>query len=65
MMLLEIPVPTWRDILDILFLTIVVYHLYNWFRETSALRVLIGLAVLGAIYSVARFWGLFLITLVF
>ena len=47
MMLLDIPVPTWRDILDILFLTIVAYQLYNWFRETSALRVLIGLAVLG------------------
>ena len=25
MMLLDIPVPTWRDILDILFLTIVAY----------------------------------------
>jgi diadenylate cyclase len=65
MILLDIPVPTWRDILDILFLTIVAYQLYNWFKETSALRVLIGLAVLGAVYSVARFWGLFLITLVF
>jgi uncharacterized protein (TIGR00159 family) len=65
MLLFDIPVPTWRDILDILFLTIIVYQLYNWFRETRALRVLIGLVVLGAVYSVAKFWGLFLITLVF
>lgn len=65
MLLFDIPVPTWRDIIDILFLTFVVYQLYNWFRETRALRVLIGLAVLGAVYSVARFWGLFLVTLVF
>ncbi|MFZ0611037.1 MAG: hypothetical protein WAM73_02245, partial [Desulfobacterales bacterium] len=65
MLLFDIPVPTWRYIIDILFLTIVVYQLYNWFRETRALRVLIGLAVLGAVYSVARFWGLFLVTLVF
>ena len=47
MLLFDIPVPTWRDILDILFLTIVVYQLYNWFRETRALGVLIGLAVMA------------------
>lgn len=60
-----IPTPTWRDVVDILFLTIVVYHLYEWFRETRALRVIIGLLVLGGIYSVAKLWGLFLTTWVF
>ena len=65
MMLLDIPVPTWRDIPDILLQTIAAYQLHNWFRETSALRVLIGLAVPGAVHSVVRFWGLFLIPLVF
>lgn len=60
-----IPAPTWRDLVDILFLTLVAYQLYEWFRETRALRVLIGLAVLGGIYSVARLWGLFLTTWVF
>jgi diadenylate cyclase len=60
-----IPTPTWRDLIDILFLTIVAYHLYIWFRETRALRVLIGLAVLGGVYSLAKLWGLFLTTKVF
>jgi diadenylate cyclase len=54
-----------RDILDVLFLTVVVYHLYIWFRGTKALKALIGLAALGIIYTAARFWGLFLTTWVF
>lgn len=60
-----IPAPTWLDLVDILFLTLVAYQLYQWFRETRALRVLIGLVVLGGIYSVAKLWGLFLTTWVF
>ena len=60
-----IPTPTWRDLVDVLFLTLVAYQLYQWFRETRALRVLIGLVVLGGIYSVAKLWGLFLTTWVF
>ena len=60
-----IPTPTWRDLVDVVFLTLVAYQLYEWFRETRALRVLIGLVVLGGIYSVARLWGLFLTTWVF
>ncbi|MEA3438585.1 MAG: diadenylate cyclase [Thermodesulfobacteriota bacterium] len=60
-----IPVPTLRDFADILFLTFVTYQLYIWFRETRALRVLIGLLVLGAIYSLAKMWGFFLTTRVF
>ncbi|MDY6790915.1 MAG: diadenylate cyclase [Thermodesulfobacteriota bacterium] len=57
--------PTLRDFADILFLTFVAYHLYIWFKETRALRVLIGLLVLGAIYSLAKMWGFFLTTRVF
>jgi len=60
-----IPAPAWRDLIDILFLTLVAYQLYVWFRETRALRVLIGLAVLGGVYSLAKLWGLFLTTKVF
>jgi diadenylate cyclase len=60
-----IPSPTWRDVIDILFLTIVAYQLYVWFRGTRALRALIGLVVLGGVYSLARLWGLFLTTWVF
>ena len=60
-----IPVPTWRDIVDILFLTVVVYQLYAWFRESRALRVIIGLVALGGIYSIAKLWDLSLTTWVF
>ena len=60
-----IPAPAWRDLVDILFLTVVVYQLYVWFRESRALRVIIGLVALGGIYSIAKFWGLFLTTWVF
>ena len=60
-----IPAATWHDMVDILFLTLVAYQLYEWFRETRALRVLIGLVALGGIYSVAKMWGLFLTTWVF
>lgn len=66
MSLLElIPLPKWRDIIDILFLAIVAYQLYIWFKGTRALRVLIGLVVLGGVYSLAKLWGLFLTTWVF
>jgi uncharacterized protein (TIGR00159 family) len=57
--------PKWRDVIDILFLAIVAYQLYVWFRGTRALRVLIGLVVLGGVYSLAKLWGLFLTTWVF
>lgn len=54
-----------QDVLDILFLTVVVYHLYLWFRGTKAFKALIGLLALGIIYTAARAWGLFLTTWVF
>ncbi len=60
-----IPMPMWRDIVDILFLTIVAYQLYVWFRESRALRVIIGLVALGGVYSIAKFWDLYLTTWVF
>jgi uncharacterized protein (TIGR00159 family) len=60
-----IPAPAWRDLVDILFLTLVVYQLYVWFRESRALRVIIGLVALGGIYSIAKLWNLFLTTWVF
>ena len=53
------------DILDIVFLTILSYHLYLWFRGTKAYRALIGLLVLGVAFTLARTWGLFLTTWVF
>ncbi len=54
-----------QDILDILFLTLVAYYLYIWFRGTKAFKALIGLIVLGVVFTIARTWGLFLTTWVF
>jgi diadenylate cyclase len=54
-----------QDALDILFLTVVAYYLYNWFRGTKAFKAFIGLLVLGMIFTLARTWGLFLTTWVF
>jgi diadenylate cyclase len=54
-----------QDILDVLFLTVVAYHLYLWFRGTKALKALVGLLGLGIVFTVARTWGLFLTTWVF
>lgn len=54
-----------RDAIDILFISLVVYHLYIWFQGTQALKALVGLVVLGIIYTGARAWGLFLTTYAF
>ncbi len=54
-----------QDVLDILFLTVVVYHLYLWFWGTKAFKALVGLLALGVIFTVARSWGLFLTTWMF
>jgi diadenylate cyclase len=54
-----------QDVLDILFLTFVAYHLYLWFWGTKAFQALVGLLVLGLVYTVAKTWGLFLTTWVF
>ena len=54
-----------QDILDILFLSIVGYQLYIWFRDTKAFKVLLGLLALGIIFTIAESWGLFLTTWMF
>ncbi|MEJ2586490.1 MAG: diadenylate cyclase [Deltaproteobacteria bacterium] len=54
-----------QDGLDILFLTVVAYYLFLWFQGTKAFKAIIGLLVLGAIFTVAKTWGLFLTTWVF
>ncbi len=54
-----------QDIIDVLFLSVVVYHLYLWFHGTKAFKALIGLLGLGIIFTVAQTWGLFLTTWMF
>lgn len=56
---------SWRDVIDVLFLTVVAYQLFVWFKGTKALRVLIGLVVLGGVYSLAKSWGLLMTTWAF
>ncbi len=53
------------DVLDILLLSVVAYHLFLWFRGTKALKALLGLFILGIIFTFARNYGLFLTTWVF
>lgn len=54
-----------QDGIDILFLTVLAYHLFIWFQGTKAFKALVGLLVLGAVFTLARTWGLFLTTWVF
>jgi len=54
-----------QDVLDILFLTVIAYHLHIWFRGTKAFKALVGLLVLGVAFTLAQTWGLFLTTWVF
>lgn len=51
-----------QDVVDILFLSGVVYCLYAWFWGTKAVRALVGLVALAAVFGLARLWGLFLTT---
>ena len=54
-----------QDILDILFLAVVAYHLYLWFYGSKALKALVGLLALGAAFTLAQTWGLFMTTWMF
>lgn len=54
-----------QDIVDVILLTILAYHLFLWFRGTRAVKALIGLVGLGIVYLLARAWGLFLTTWAF
>ncbi|MFH1487993.1 MAG: diadenylate cyclase CdaA [Pseudomonadota bacterium] len=54
-----------QDVLDVLFLTAVAYHLFLWFRGTKAFKALVGLLALGIVFTLAQTWGLFLTTWMF
>jgi len=53
------------DILDILFISVVSYHLLLWFWGTKAFKALVGLLLLSGVFTIAESWGLFLTTWVF
>lgn len=54
-----------QDVLDVLVLSVLTYQLYLWFRGTKALKAMVGLILLGLVYTAAKSWGLFLTTWVF
>jgi diadenylate cyclase len=54
-----------QDLLDILFLTVLAYYLFLWFRGTKAFNALVGLIALGIVFTLAQTWGLFMTTWVF
>ena len=54
-----------KDVVDILILTVFAYHLYLWFQGTKAFKALVGLMALGIIYTAAQQWDLFLTTWMF
>lgn len=49
-----------QDIADILIMTLLLYQLYSWFKNSKALQVVLGLLFLGVIYFVTKSFGLFM-----
>ncbi|MSM41189.1 MAG: TIGR00159 family protein [Geobacter sp.] len=49
-----------QDIIDIIIMTVLVYQLYSWFKNTKAFQIVLGLGFLGLLYVVTRNLGLFM-----
>ena len=50
----------WHFLFDIGIMTFIVYHAYGYLRGTRALRILLGIVILGLGYLAAQRAGLFL-----
>ena len=53
-----------QDILDIIIVSLMIYALLIWFKDRASRFVLVGISVVGAIYVTARFFQLYLTTVV-
>jgi diadenylate cyclase len=53
-----------QDILDIVIIAVLIFALLTWFKTRASRFVLIGITFLGAIYIAARFFQLYLTTIV-
>jgi uncharacterized protein (TIGR00159 family) len=53
-----------QDILDIIIVSLMIYALLVWFKDRASRFVLVGISVVGAIYVTARFFQLYLTTVV-
>ena len=59
---LPLPIPQWRDVLEILIVAYVIYRLLRFLVGTRALQILLGLLVLAVIYLAALLLKLSMIT---
>ncbi|HET6421558.1 MAG TPA: diadenylate cyclase CdaA [Geobacteraceae bacterium] len=50
----------WQDIVDIIIMSLLVYQLYGWFKNTKAFQVVIGLGSLGVLYLITKNFGFFM-----
>ncbi len=50
----------WQDIADIIIMSLLVYQLYGWFKNTKAFQVVIGLGSLGVLYLITKNSGFFM-----
>ncbi len=53
-----------QDFFDILIISVLVYGILIWFRQTASRFVLVGIAVLGLVYVLARHFQLYLTAVV-
>jgi diadenylate cyclase len=59
---LPLPIPHWRDVLEILIVAYVIYRLLRFLVGTRALQIVLGLLVLAVIYLAALLLKLSMIT---
>lgn len=53
-----------QDILDVIIIALMIFALLRWFKARSSRFVLIGITLLGGVYLAARFFQLYLTTIV-
>ncbi|MCX5848738.1 MAG: diadenylate cyclase [Deltaproteobacteria bacterium] len=53
-----------QDILDVIIIALMIFALLTWFKTRASRFVLIGITLLGGVYLVARFFQLYLTTIV-
>ena len=49
---------TWVDAIDILLVSLLLYQIFIFFRETSTIKIFIGIALLYILWKVVAFLGL-------
>lgn len=53
-----------QDLVDILMITIMIYGLLMWFKKTASRFVLAGIALLGIVYMLSRYFQLYMTAVV-